>query len=140
MSTAKAKRLKTIYNASKRMGETNDCSVKAVAMSGRVSYAIAHAKCKEHGRKPKRGMSEIHILFVLRSMGFDVTLIRNRNQRQKNGSKFTPKTVGSVCKSGYYVAFTRNHVLPVINGEVYDWTSGRNHHITTIWKITRKRA
>jgi len=139
MSHAKNKRYEAIKRMSNRMNERNDCTVKALAMTGRVTYKVAHGVCADYGRPERRGMYlSQQVKTVFNSIGFDA--IKIHRQAQKNGSKFTPKTVGSVCKAGYYLAFTRSHVLPVINGEVYDWTDGRKHHITSIWKITRKRA
>lgn len=135
MSNAKTKRYELIKRSSNKAGEYNDCTVKAVAMACRVSYKDAHAACKRLGRRDRRGMVSMSVLLVARHLGFNVTPVKNL--KQKNGSKFTAMSVGVKCKGGYYMAFVNGHVLPVVNGVVYDWTNGRKHHVKEVWKITR---
>ena len=43
-----------LNNAANRMGETNDCSVKALAAVCSISYSKAHALMAKQGRKPRR--------------------------------------------------------------------------------------
>lgn len=134
MTDAKTRRFNLIERTSNKFGERNDCTVKAVAMACRVSYTEAHVACESLGRRRHKGMQNMHVLFVAKKLGFTLTPVK---LKRKNGSKFTQRTVGVKCKNGYYMAFVRGHVLPVINGEVYDWSKGRCFHVREVWKITR---
>lgn len=118
--------------------ETNDCSVVAVAVACRLDYKKAHTACAAMGRKNRGGMTQMNILITIRQLGFDLEGVTKLYQ--KNGSKFTPKTIGNKLKRGYYIAFVKGHVLPVVNGEVIDWTSGRNHRILNAYKVTKTRS
>ena len=80
----------------------------------------------------------MQILLAARSHGFDLTPVKKLVQ--KNGSRYTPLTIGDKLKGGYFLAFVSRHVLGVVNGTVFDWTEGRRHHITEAWKVTRSRA
>jgi len=122
----------------KAQNERNDCSVMAIAIACRLSYKQAHETMAQQGRRNRTGVSNMSILLAARSHGFDLTYVKHL--RQKNGSKFTPKTIGNKLKSGYYMAFVNKHVLGVVNGTVFDWSEGRQHHIYEAWKVTRARA
>ena len=136
----KADKYETLKNARyrKQQNEKNDCSVMATAIACRLSYKKSHELMASHGRRT-RGSAHTHIILnAARSLGFTLTPVKNL--KQKNGSKFTPKTIGAKLKAGYYLAFINGHVLGVVNGEVYDWTNNRNHHIIEAYKVTRTRA
>jgi len=122
----------------KAQNETNDCSVMAIAIACRLSYKQAHETMARMGRRNRQGVSNMSILLAARSHGFELTPVKNL--KQKSGSKFTPKTIGQKLKSGYYMVFVNRHVLGVVNGTVFDWSEGRQHHINEAWKVTRARA
>ena len=117
--------------------DTNDCVVKALAIVGRMTYKKAHAIAKSYGRKHGQGMYSSTWVPMFKAQGLEFTEIKR--QRQKNGSAWTPKTVGQVTKNGYFLALVRGHVIAIHNGVIQDWTDGRRHHITKIWKITKTR-
>jgi len=122
----------------KAQNETNDCSVFAIAIACRLSYKQAHETMARMGRKNRQGVSNMQILLAARSHGFDLTPVKRLTQ--KNGSRYTPLTIGDKLKNGYFLAFVSRHVLGVVNGAVFDWTEGRRHHINEAWKVTRSRA
>ncbi len=127
---------KTIHR--KQNNETNDCSVIAVSIVARTTYKAAHVACQASGRTNRRGLCQQGIVHAIRSLG--LTVERMQDVRQKNGSKFTPKTIGNKLKRGYYICFVNNHVFAMVNGDVEDWTQGRKHHITDVYKVVRKRT
>ena len=136
--SAKFKKYEMVRKSSKKSQERNDCSVKAVSMAGRVSYKEAHRRCAEHGRINNKGMMNSQINSTLEDLGFELQLIENLYQ--KNGSKYTPKTIGKRLKAGYYIVYVKGHVFPVINGTVFDWSANRQHRIYQAYKIVRKRT
>ena len=131
------------YNKAKRSrlakGDSNNCSVVATSIACRVPYNKAHAMCKYQGRKNGHGLITPAILDVVRGLHCQHDPVLNRNGKpllQKNGSKYTPKTIGKRLKSGYFLCFSASHVFAVVNGQVEDWTSGRNHHIKVAYRVT----
>ena len=118
----------------KKLNETNDCSVMAIAIACRLSYKAAHDLMAEYGRRPRKGVHNFQILAAAKSLGFELTEVKNVDKG------FTACTIGNKCKAGYYMAFVRGHVLGVVNGTVFDWTEGRRHRINLVYKVTRPRA
>ncbi len=116
-------------------GEGLDCAVIAVAISCRVPYATAHALFEKAGRR-KGGRTPRHMTEeVLDALGFEWVKFK---PRQKNGSGYTPKTIGAACRGGHYMAYVKSHVLAVVNGEVQDWTKNRTHRVKYVWRIIKK--
>ena len=138
MNSAKNKKYQMVCKSSIRSKERNDCCVKALSMAGRVTYNVAHKICKENGRVDGKGMYDWQLHNSLRTMGFELETVENLVQ--KNGSRYTPKTIGSKLKTGYYIVYVNGHVLPVINGEVFDWTNNRKHRVNLAFKVVRKRS
>jgi len=122
----------------KQLNETNDCAVIALAIVMRTTYKATHAICAAVGRTIRGSTYTRHTFAAMEAAGFSVE--RVKNERQKSGSKYTPKTVGEKCKRGYYMCFCNGHVFAVVNGIVEDWSNGRQHHINSIYKVTRTRA
>ena len=106
------------------LNEDNDCSVKALAIAARVSYAMAHKACAKHGRKPKRGMYTQDILETA-SHTLNCRVELKIDLRQRNGSRYTVKTIAPLLNKGHYLVFVRGHVLAVVDGKVEDWTANR---------------
>ncbi|MHC4300520.1 MAG: hypothetical protein ACYS7Y_24860, partial [Planctomycetota bacterium] len=53
--TYKSKTFQALHEAAKRMNETRDCTVKAIAIAGDLSYEDAHCLLELFGRKPRSG-------------------------------------------------------------------------------------
>ncbi len=122
----------------KQLKEKNDCTVIASAITFRMPYKKAHEMCRIAGRTIGDGFYSKHIFALMRIRGFKITPVKNL--KQKNGSRYTPKTIGKRLKRGYYMVHVNGHVLAVVNGVVHDWSKGRQHHITSAHKITRTRT
>jgi len=121
----------------KRLDETNDCSVIALSIVARMTYNKAHEICRIQGRKHRKGMYTYDTFAMLRHLGFKIE--RVQQLVQKSGSRFTPKTIGNKLKRGYFLCFCNGHVFAVVNGDVEDWSNGRQHRITHAYKVTRTR-
>lgn len=122
---------------SNNMNERNDCTVKALSITGRVPYNVAHTALKKHGRKDCRGCYMGTQKRALVELGLEAKFIKN--PRQPNGSRFTPKTIGKTYSKGYYMVWFRSHVAAMVNGEILDWTDGRQHRVVEIARITKPR-
>jgi hypothetical protein len=117
--------------------ERNDCSVLAIAIAARMKYKDAHELCASAGRRTGHRFHAMRAVNKLAAEGYCVESVGNLVQ--KNGSAYTPKTIGNKLKRGYYMCWIRGHVFAVVNGEVEDWTNNRKHRITKAVKITKPR-
>lgn len=133
MSLAKFERL---CNTSKRIGESNDCMVKAMAIAGRMTYNEAHLIAQKAGRKKREGTNWLSAVYLMKQQGYAIEYII---PLQPNGSKYTPKTIGKRYPKGYYICITSNHAFALHNGEVCDWTNGRKHRIIEVVKVVKTR-
>lgn len=136
-------------NYRKTMTERQDCTVIALAILCRIGYKEAHDKMAEKGRAKSRGTTSDHIISCAEDLGFTVTEVTGKygysnssiaSICQPNGCKYTPKTIGSRLKKGYYLCLVRGHVFSVVNGIVEDWTNGRKHQVFKAYKFTRSRG
>jgi len=121
-----------------QLQEKNDCAVIALSIVMRSTYKEAHQLCASIGRKNRRGTHTRQTFHAIRAAGFKLEPVKR--MVQKNGCKYTPKTIGDKLKRGYYLCFCRGHVFAVVNGDVEDWTEGRQHRITSAYKVVRTRA
>ena len=118
------------------MKERADCTVIATAIACRIPYPEAHEMVRMMGRPNRQGFYTNIIAESLPQFGYEA--IELKRIKQKNGSLYTPKTIGKKLKSGYYICQVNGHAFAVVNGVVEDWTDGRRHRIKRIWKIKKK--
>lgn len=124
--------------ASGKMGETNDCSVKAVSIACRVPYNVAHDVLRKMGRKHGRGVRMVQIGAAM--LELDCTFGTEKHPRQSNGSRWTAASIGRGYPRGYFIVEFRGHVAAMINGVVQDWTDGRRHQVTGVYRVTVPRG
>jgi hypothetical protein len=107
--------------------ERNDCAVIALAVASQISYADCHRYLAQNGRR-------------LRSAsGRTVELYQNvldmvQVPREEWAGR-TVRTFAANCDAGTYIVMTSGHVLCVRHGVAEDWTSGRLHRITRVWRV-----
>ena len=119
--------------------ETDDCTVVAVAIAGKVSYDMAHSVMKKCGRKDRSGASVRTVSAALASIGAEEIKLRVMELEYKNkGVGLTPNNIVKVLsKYRTYIAYTVNHVLTIRKGVVEDWTDGKRHKITEVYEVKR---
>lgn len=118
--------------------DSKDCSVIAISIACRIPYDVAHDVCRKNGRKNNRGFWPEKTFSDLKDLGYVFEEVKNI--KQKNGSKYTPKTIGNKLKKGYYLCYVKSHVFAVKNGNVCDWSKGHRHRIYKIYKVTKKHS
>ena len=116
-----------IKKSSAAQGETNDCTVIAVAIATGKAYDEVHNIFRRCGRKRRRGCSTWTVEKALSVLGFKVEKLE----------KWKGKTCTSLDlpRKDNYIAFTCNHALAVKFGLVKDWSAQRRNRITEVWKI-----
>lgn len=120
-----------VLKQSEKFGEHNDCTVKALALTTKLSYEEAHEALKREGRKEGKGAYSYQWKAAFKNSGYDLVRVID----------FTAKTVMGIPKdkkfkkSYKYLVRVRGHVLAVRNNEVLDWTEGRRHRIQEVYKV-----
>jgi hypothetical protein len=130
-------------------GETNDCSVKAIALVTGVNYLTALDACRHLGRKPRRGMKTFDILAAVRMLGKAPIAVPAAEFIRRYGWKLgseggrshrvtshQPARFPKAWKDGNtYLLFTATHVLAVVDGVTHDWSVNKSLRVIAIYKI-----
>lgn len=115
---------------SRRLNETKDCAVVAVAVATNTPYDVIRQMMKKHGRRYRQGTPFWITRKVLEDLG--VLVIEQEGL-------FSARTIGSLKKElpskGRFLIRTYSHILACVNGEVCDWTDGRRHRIKETYEI-----
>lgn len=147
--TENAKVIKdALWTASAEMNETNDCTVKALAVVTGKSYKKAHAALAKRGRKPRTGAYNHQFLGALEDLGYKAVNIDPRTIIETY-----PGAHGRVLKhvtthhperfplqwSGQrrFLFGTSRHLTGVRDGEVIDWARGRAKRVTQLWEVRK---
>jgi hypothetical protein len=133
-------------------GETNDCSVKAVAIACGVTYDVAHAALKSFGRKDRSGCHDGVIRMAIVSLGFKVVKwgVVDRHQMiesypgvHKNLTSITTHHPRRFAKAWAKQAHknllfvTDAHILAVSGGNVIDWSINKSYRVQQVWEIVK---
>lgn len=124
--------LKTIDQKSVSHNEKNDCAVRAVSIVTNYSYDDVHYIFSLCGRKQRHGTKWETTEKAVRLLRFRMVEITNTY------SSRTIRTLERELKrrgKNRLLVRVRGHVLPVVNGKVYDWTSGRCHRIQKVYRL-----
>jgi len=144
-SRTRTAKFESLELMARSMGETNDCSVKAVALACNVRYEDAHRALARQGRKNRRGSSTSAILRAIKSLGFTAHWIPDQHfinqypkshQILKGCTTHHPERFNKVWADGEtYVMFTSCHVLTIVDGVNHDWTKGRAKRSQGIYQV-----
>jgi len=151
-------KFETLCRASDKLRESNDCSVKALAIVCRQNYQSSHAALKAQGRKTGQGTycervnvdgsyrsfwdekencnSSPQMEKAAKTLGFKFTVVPV-SKWSNNGRSGTVTGIAGNLTRGYYLVFIKGHVLAAHNGEIHDWTAGRKHHVKGVWKVEK---
>lgn len=122
-----------VFARSDSVGEHNDCTVKALALTTRHSYDSAHAILTEAGRKKGRGPSWYQWRAAFPLAGYHLLDITH---------KIKAKTITTLEREGLpklhcYVVEVRGHVVAMRGGKVLDWTQGRRYRINRVLRVVK---
>jgi hypothetical protein len=137
-----------LQNEADSLGETNDCTVKAIAIVCDVSYKVAHAALKKAGRKNRKGAYVSDQRRAVKELGFEMVrvdrsfFIDRYPGNHKNLKSVTTHHMQRFwkvwCDGDTYLIYTSRHVGAVINGVNHDWTKGRAMRACNIYRIVKK--
>ena len=146
---------------SDKLGEDNDCSVKAIAVAAGVNYNKAHKVCEMFGRVKGYGIRYHTILKALEKFAPIAYQYRQHEHRVggvdslyvpavKNRSIQTlsrmAKSVGAkrltfnqlpnvIRKDKNYIVMNAGHCAPVVGGEILDWSAGSKMLVTELIEL-----
>ena len=117
-----------------RRNETNDCSVRALAVVTGEDYEAAHRALQAEGRRHRKGSTMPAIAKAAKRLGY--TMIRG------NRRDYAAKTIRTAdrdrnLRRGAFMLEVRGHVAGMIDGQIVDWTDGRLHRIKAVWEVTK---
>lgn len=145
--TGTSKEYNTVADAGLGFNEINDCAVRAVSLVTGVTYAAAHAKLAELGRKPKQGTPVFAIHKAINFFGKTLVEVKPEEFiRQYTGNHRGLRSVTThhtcrfpkVWKDGHtYLAYTirMGHVLAIVDGVTHDWTVSKAKRISRIYRV-----
>lgn len=136
--------------AARNMGEDNDCSVKALSLLTKVSYAECHAALAQAGRKPGRGVSMAQIVAAAEALGFAMTrqpfrlhneiiaCYPERDRVLMNITTHHPRRFAKVWSTMPNMMFeTDRHVAAFVDGKVVDWSVNKALRVRALWVLTK---
>jgi hypothetical protein len=132
-STSHSQKYAALAESSKFHGEKNDCTVKALAISGNLTYGVAHTMMAKRGRKPRMGSHTAYVISALQELGKNVEHVSERASFQ---NVKTIKAIQSLNLRGCYLIRTSGHILAMESGIVHDWTANRCHRICDIYRVS----
>lgn len=94
-------------------GESNDCSVTALAIATGVGYTKAWQVLRDLGREKKRGVYNGIIRKAAVNLGFSA--IDWQPAKPITLAKFI-----KIHKRGRFIAYTKDHAVSVVDGKLFD--------------------
>ena len=127
-----------VCDASFQHGESNECAVKAIAIATDVEYNTVHSLLRKRGRTSRKGTFEYQWMAVLKTdIAVEVSDVTDWAKRL--GAK-TVRTAERVLSrrdpKGIYLVRVRRHIAAFRDGELHDWSQGRQHRVVQIFRIT----
>jgi hypothetical protein len=120
-----------IAQASRLKNEIKDCAVRSTAIATDYEYDDIHELYNICGRKPRHSTDWCitkKVIHLLRHRIVDVTHhLKSRTvrtlEREMQGTQ------------GRYLVQVREHILPIVDGCVYDWSKGHCNHIRSVYRL-----
>jgi len=130
---------------SKSLGEDNDCTVKAIAITTGIPYKKVHETLKKGGRGDGKCATLSQMQNACLDLGFKMKNIPLETIKEKYpaaGRKLKsittnhPELFNKAWKDGKnYILHCRGHVAAVIDGVNHDWTFGRKYRVNNIYEV-----
>ena len=139
----KQNRYEELKAYAQNMGDTNFCSVIAVAVIMNLDYKKAYRLCAKFGRKHGKGMHTYDILKLLRLNNIEYKdLLIQRVLETVDRPNYRVKTLttnnfkmSKLYNKGSYLMFVNGHVAAVKNGVTHDWSENRAKKIQLLFAI-----
>jgi hypothetical protein len=124
----------TVHAESKKLGERNDCTVKAITITTGLPYTAVHAELKKLGRRKGCGTTTDNMVLACRSLGFDMAEVKRGSWSAKT-CRTAPRD-RRLASMGPVILGMARHVAAYNAGEVLDWSENRTKRIRQVWTVT----
>lgn len=121
--------------------ETNDCTVRALAVWAGIPYTEAHAMLRDGAnRPPRKGCYPGHVVGSIGrriEIRVDYVDVRGSWSRRQH-ARAVSMTLGAFVKAyprGRFYVIVRGHALAVIDGIIHDWHAGLRRPIESAWEF-----
>ena len=135
----------SVCEDAKSLGEYNDCTVKAIAITTGVDYKKVHDALKNVGRKDRKGATIWQMQRACLDLGFQMKSVSSKaimnkyptaGQKLKNITTNHPERFNKAWKDGKnYILSCRSHVAAVVDGANHDWTLGRKYRVNIVYEV-----
>jgi hypothetical protein len=135
--------LKTIQETREYLSDKGCCAVVATAVAFDIDFKESQQYYDNAGRRRRTGTSILQINRVVDKLKLSqaVNVEQEKPTIYTNGKTMTAgnciKYLDDDCN---YIALTSGHALGIREGKVEDWTAGRRHRITKLYKVTRRQV
>lgn len=120
--------------AHKYYGDTNCCTVIALAVAAGCGYGKAYHVYRRLGRKTRRGTYMPMQVSALAEMGLEMVKVPAPVSTVNQAEKLLRGT------KGIYMVYSTSHVSAVYDGIMHDWASGGSRkRVTGIYKVVPKQ-
>jgi hypothetical protein len=135
-------------------GETNDCSVRALAEAANITYAESHSFWSKLGRQNKKGVYFSWLdSFLEKNDGYcfgkQVTETKfpyyrhethkwddNKWEYVRHTKRMNVKTFIQQNPTGYFIILSRGHAKAIINGVIHDGHDGIYSEVQKVYKFS----
>ena len=134
--------LATIQDTREYLSDKGCCALVATAVAFDIDFKESQQWYDRAGRRRRRGTTVRQITTVVNKL----KISKGVNVEQELPSIYTngkTMTAGNCIKyldnNCNYIALTSGHALGIREGKVEDWTAGRRHRITKLYKVTPRQ-
>lgn len=120
-----------LVGESSKLGEKNDCGVKALSVITGNSYTECHKLLAQLGRKKGRETLLSSMFKALQQMGFKAIPV----ECPYGGIRSLGRNLPS---KGSFLIFATNHFAGVRDGKIHDWSEGRCLRIKKFYQIVKE--
>ena len=116
-----------------KLNETNDCFVRALAVSANISYNEAHGIAEElFNRNPKKGTELVDSIIrsekgrnYFQDRHIDIKAIPHTYIRPRDKRVYPLNIRGFInsFKKGTYLIVVNKHALAIVDGVIHDWSN-----------------
>jgi hypothetical protein len=132
--------------ASYKHNETNDCTVKALAIVSGKTYDEAHRALAAAGRKPREGAYFSEQVKALLALGKTLKPVNKheilatfpKNRKGKTRTNMTthhPRRFNKLWPKGTFLLYTDRHVSAVVDGVMHDWAANTSRRVLCMYEV-----
>jgi len=123
----------TIWAASNKAHENNDCTVKALAIATELDDSTVHAAMAAAGRKHRKATKRSNTQKAAKALGFHMEVL---DTMYYNGRTAITIERDHYLQSGRYIIGMTRHAAAMVDGKLVDWSQGRRLKVKAVYTLT----